>query len=497
MDPPSFNEVRAELAGANAYQIEYECVFGRSHGGRCLNLIEQTQLRRAIELLGIPQQHLDRKNIWNIVTCLVCEAHQADRNYGPKHAVEASWQRELPHINFSLRRPPSPNSFCSSRSPTPQRRRQTGATMPLAPSMPWTPQRPPPSTTASDSRTFLTPPNLDLQATGHERSSSAPDIFVQGPHETTAEENERSTDESSSEISVDSSAPDTAESVQTPETELSSISTIAPESPSQQRQRRRMAIPGTSSAAQEGFVEGEATSWAPWTIRSEVRSLMLQPLPKPRDKGCIYVVQHIDSQHVKIGITMRSFRDRLQELSRDHQCKFDERSSYHLPGIPYIQLLRLEKLVHSDLAYFRRNLRVRNGGTFRTYTEWFAVDIGTAQRTVSLWWEIMCKTRMEPGCELNADIHDQLTSSTAFDVEIVDAADRAHSWAQANSDHGARLQLWTDLLLSTGNTCNEAFSWTWWLTGCVCIWVVLQALGVPSQVANVGCLVLAAWPNKR
>jgi hypothetical protein len=259
-----------------------------------------------------------------------------------------------------------------------------------------------------------------------------------------------------------------------------------PSSPLAERSRRTPYSTGT-------FVPGDAASWAPWTIRSEVRALILESLPKPNDKGCIYVVQDLETQHVKIGMTVRPFRTRLSEISRDHKRKLDEKNAWHLPGIPYIQLLRLEALVHADLAYFQRNLQLSTRGARRTHREWFNVDMATAQRTVRLWRDVMRTIALEPGNELNGDIVDDLHSSPAFDVDMTsDGILDAQAWSQANTDHNQRIQMWTGLLLSKTGRRQTADSrrMTWWVAGCVVVWLLPDLLGLSTKVAFIASAVL-------
>ncbi|KXL50454.1 MAG: hypothetical protein FE78DRAFT_233630 [Acidomyces sp. 'richmondensis'] len=485
MEIPSFREVQSELAGANANQTEYRCVFAEPHESRCLNLIEKSRLEKAIELLRTPQQDLNRKDIWDIVTYLVCEAHQEKRNYRPKHTVEMKWQREFPKIQLGSPRPKASNSLCSSRGGTPPRRRQSGTS---------TPQCSTPETTSDGSRELLAPSIFNIQETDHQRSVRASEMFVQGPQESIAEANEEPADEFDMVMSSEVFTLDTSEIARNREAEAQSVSNIAHESPLQQR-KRKTAISSPLPAQQEGFFKGPAASWAPWTIRSEVRSLLLEPLPKPRDRGSIYVVQDVNFQYVKIGITMDPFSERLKNLRKEHCNRITEDNSYHIPGIPYTQLLRLEKLVHKDLAFFQRTLRLRKGEAYKTHREWFAVDMSTAKTTIHMWWDIMCKTRIEPGCEIDKTARENLMSSAAFDVDMAQLTDQTQSWAEANEDHESRFQLWKTLLLSTGSKSQDEFSWAWWLKGGLFVWMVLRAFEVPGQVAFVGCIILAAWLN--
>ncbi|GAB7325607.1 hypothetical protein MBLNU13_g09596t2 [Cladosporium sp. NU13] len=52
--------------------------------------------------------------------------------------------------------------------------------------------------------------------------------------------------------------------------------------------------------------------------------------------------------------------------------------------IPFAPLLRLEKLVHTDLKYFQRHLSTKKNN--RTQHEWFEVDFSEAKQTAEFWF---------------------------------------------------------------------------------------------------------------
>ncbi|KAK4544063.1 hypothetical protein LTR36_004561 [Oleoguttula mirabilis] len=255
---------------------------------------------------------------------------------------------------------------------------------------------------------------------------------------------------------------------------------------------RSTAIRRRTSSSADGFTAGEASSWALWTVRTEVRALVLEPLPKPNDKGCIYVVEDVATKrHVKIGMTMRPFRTRLAEIARTHKRSLDETNAWHLPGISYIQLLRLEALVHADLAQYQRNLSVRNSSNRRVHREWFEVDKATAQKTVRMWWDIMCNIGIKPGMELEPVVCEALNSSPAFDVDMADEANGDQADTDSHAEHTERIRMWTDLLLLRQRHAAwwGSSSGAKWIMGCALLWMLPELMGLPP---NVGYILQAA-----
>jgi hypothetical protein len=203
----------------------------------------------------------------------------------------------------------------------------------------------------------------------------------------------------------------------------------------------------------QDFYPGPASTSAPWTIRGDTLELFLKPLPKPRPRhegrGTIYVVpivQEGEASIVKIGRTKRSSRRRISEIPGQQGQLLQEGSKTVLPGVPLLQLERLEKLVHQELAFFQRI--PRNG---RKHREYFEVDISVAQRSMLRWWNAMQNLGLEHARELDPSVIDAIRNHPALDLEMSDsnaiAADST-LWSSLNSDHVRREAIW-DLVLQS------------------------------------------------
>ncbi|EMC93517.1 hypothetical protein BAUCODRAFT_244346 [Baudoinia panamericana UAMH 10762] len=456
------------------------------------------------------------KRVKDIIALLVCEEHQCNKSYTYKDAVRDKWQSEFPEFDFKLLTR-SRYSLSSSRGSTP-----AGASpnTPLTrspsfrstPPTSLTPSRSEQQTPVSGSNSRQVPLSSDDQqhsGSGMSQQQTSdtglrllpPPRFAlpvsvgEGPTVSGPIHDELPQQTQDEMVGVEAEPGNNANDVFQP-TPVDGRSTDPVPRVEQEVTSSRRSSRGNRAPSSRGvFRPGDASSWSPWTIRSEVRSLILEPLPKPRDKGCLYIIQNARRTHVKIGYTMRPFRTRLQEIARDVGVPLDLDNPWHLSGIPHLQLLRLEALVHADLAFFQRDLIIGMGSTRRTRREWFEVEMADAQRTVRLWWDIMRKIRMEPGVEIDPSACEALTSSSAFDVSMSGVADQATPFADVNNDHNGRIEMWTQLLLSrrtSGHLRTESI--LKWLGGCVLVLGLPTLLGVDTAAAStLSFFLVAVW----
>lgn len=200
-------------------------------------------------------------------------------------------------------------------------------------------------------------------------------------------------------------------------------------------------------AVPQGFSLGSASTWSPWSLRCEVLALLWEPLPSPKSKGSIYAVEVDTADHgpmVKIGYTTRDVKVRLREIAREHQQPINLDTPIRRSHIPILQLQRLEKLVHTDLAFFQRNLEVHRGRVHKTHGEYFAVDLKTAENTIDMWRDIIEDLGLEPGTEVDRHIIKNVEGHIAQAMEHAGASATAEPemWTRLNADHARRENLW-------------------------------------------------------
>jgi hypothetical protein len=170
-------------------------------------------------------------------------------------------------------------------------------------------------------------------------------------------------------------------------------------------------------------------------------------MAKPESKGSIYAVEVADTPYVKIGITTRKkVSIRLEEIEATHEQRLRISSAKKIGGIPLLELYRLEKLVHADLAFFQRTLTVQKATHRRTHREYFKVDLATAERTIRMWLMIMKSIGLESGTETDLSIKDSVEDS----IRDIDAPPAGASpadnnewwWKTVNTNHEQRLKIW-------------------------------------------------------
>jgi hypothetical protein len=416
---PSFREVQEALGGSNAV-LKYNCVTEK-YQKRCMTPLDSNRIEEARRL--ITKDVLVRRDIWDVVNLLLCDEHLT-WNY--KNKVENIWKLELHEVDFSGNRHHFPYASPSSEKSIALGTSQHGSPSP--------PPRPPLSTLARDSQVPLQRSGQPEAADQRDESNSAPAIRI---YDTNKAAGRRFKPQHPSLEETEDFANGR------PHTPSRDDFLEAQKTASPLAQRGGLDPPHQHVVAQPSsdgeFIPGDAYSWAPQAIVCGVKELLFEPLPKPNDLGCIYVVQDAKvphPPHVKIGITVQSWGKRLKDLQREHNRELNMKTADAIGGIPYIQLVRLEKLVHADLAFFQRSLQVVVDGKKKTRQEWFAIDLPTAYDTMRLWWDVLQKYYQEDWAELDTrEIRKALNRVGTIDRRLTEG-----QWLRENTNHGARLE---------------------------------------------------------
>lgn len=451
MTRTSFAVLQAAFEGHDGIG-DFRCI-ATPRGDACENELEPEQKADAKRLLRRQKSDLDLDELRDIINCVLCSDHQT--TFTHKGKVQDLWCKEFPNHDFKSRRSLSPYNKNPNLVST-RRRRSSNLSSSNAP--------PTPSTTASDSLAPHTtpPPQPDFHSARHERSMSTPDrystpviierndrppIVVEPPDALDSEEDDSPSVRRSSRarpshhttqslpvlpaLNEMAAAADESTSP-TEDPEIIAVGAPLAEGP--------QPVGGAFDTQANDFMTGDVSTWAPWRIRSEVLSTLLEPIPTADKKGTVYAVKVTSRPYVKIGYTTRDVSTRLREIIRDHGEQLDIGGAYCLPHrLPLLQLMRLEALVHADLAYFQRDLR-----GVRKHREYFEVDIIRAQRSIIFWWSVMQDIGLEPGKELDTEVVKAITESSALDIETTDdnIAAEPELWHQLNADYRQREHKW-------------------------------------------------------
>lgn len=465
---PTFEEVKLRFRN-DPNQIAFDCLVKKTHFVGCCPL-EAAQVNNASSILT-SDRDVCFKDVWNVIACLVCVEHQSGKTYKYKKQVMAQWQLELRLEGTPSRMPPSPYSRCS----TPKSSRRSR-------SSPASASSPDPS---SSQRLQASSHQLSAPPVSLRRSVSAPET---SPHQVATNDAAASANED-----VDmNDDPFTTPAIQTeasdPERPLH-LSAVPSDDVTTTPPSRRSS---RATSRTRSFVPGAASSLPLWRIRQDVRALLFEPLPSPKAEGILYAVESPQHHKVKIGYTMaRHFRDRLRGLEAQYGRIFGKPS--YLPGIPYVQLLRLEKLVHADLARYQCDYHISfsRGSGCRTHREWFDVDLKTAEKTMQFWWSAMRHMRLEPGRKLGQPVEDRLNIDGAmFDVTEKNTAGQFGDYR----DHERTLSLWNDLLqLSIRDPKTTPITSQSLLLGVVALVCGLWILPSSDYLVKSTTLIFAAW----
>ena len=221
----------------------------------------------------------------------------------------------------------------------------------------------------------------------------------------------------------------------------------APKSKPQRQKRTRENTP----QFEPGFYEGDSSSSSPSTIRSAVEELLLKRIPPPDGFGTIYALQVLNSapSMVKIGITYKTLKQRTTQLTRDHGHEFNPANRVFRLSVRSLELERLEKLVHADLAFFQRILRVKHSnGNITNHFEYFQITPALAQKTIDTWIEITRNVGPVPNVELLGNIFRSLHADPDAHVDSAGELDSPDSWEEPNKDHDRKLRVWKKYLVT-------------------------------------------------
>ncbi|KAK4891214.1 hypothetical protein LTR27_010151 [Elasticomyces elasticus] len=262
------------------------------------------------------------------------------------------------------------------------------------------------------------------------------------------------------------------------------------------RQKRNTSTGKKLIPTEEGYQRGESSTWTPETIHDDVCALISAPIPSPRQTGALCFYEDPDSCHIKIGYTMDSPAKRFSTIKkRSKRDQLNKATRQFITGIPYLQLLRLEKLVHADLARYQRDLHIhiRTTNKWTTEREWFAVDIDHARKTANFWLNFIRKNRIEPGTEISDEMRDALLpSDCAGDAAkvVTGQANAKDAWQAVHDSGEVRLLFWKKLLPMSRHQGRALL----WAVGCVVAAVVPQILAIPSWLAAaLSVSLLVAW----
>ena len=480
----TFGEVK-ELYADNNVPQGLKCI-ATPNGTRCDKDLSGDQILNLRDILNHALERMTLDEVRDVINCVICVDHQKGRNYRHKDKVQQKWNAEFPDLDFSRRRSRSRLSLSSGKS-TPRRTSRSS----VSPSHASTGRTP--SSTRIGISTWLgePPPQLQL-GSRHMRSASAPEsrVFDQ-PEAVSASSPAIHINDSIAELEEDGpeSPLATRGRPQNPNPFINQTEAFAegtdhsprqrPASGSSLQARRELREPVRTPEVEQaappstsGFENGEASAWAPWTIRSEVQDLVLLSMPHPDLQGSIYVVQVRNTERsiVKIGITYQQYKTRIGQVAQQHQQSFNMDTAFHRPGIPSLQLERLEKLVHADLAYYQRNWRVRTDRSFKTHHEYFEVDMKVAQLTVDLWRDIIDNLGLKAGVTLDRSLFKSLNADPDTGVHASNDADPATTWRRLNEDDNRRMELWRKHLLRRSHLVVRVI---WWALGGFIMWAIL------------------------
>lgn len=387
--------------------------------------LECDRKQMAKGLLGENDVNLSGKAVWDILVLLLCRACQFTRRQ--EKNIRAEWRRNMCEFDFDFRRYRSPHSL------TP--RRSSGL-------MANTAARESQSLSGSNlTRTVDDVPASPTVAALERRTARG---FPGGPHHTPQR---RTNDNHYTDLSSEIEPPHQVEHEECTTLELFSL----PGSWPMEEEHGRTACP-VPDLQYDPFRPGNASKLAPWVLRAETRKMLFEPLREPanRRQGSIYAVQVIGTPCVKIGLTRQvRERNRLKEINvgikKERGMELDIAGARWIEGIPSAQLDRLEKLVHSDLAFCQHDLPFGTPTKTRNHQEYFRVDVVTAYDTIKLWHRIMRDLRIEVGTSVDSRIKEavrEYVEDAYAPFTELDYSDAAR-WTTVNYDHPRRISSWT------------------------------------------------------
>lgn len=461
----TFAEVR-NLCLTSETAFKFHCLALPSHK-QCAEELEASQVIAVTVIFHKSLEDLNVKDIREIIDCLICREHQKHGNIRSK--IERGWTAEFPNLDFAGKRGRSRYSLTptSSARSTPVKQLANGQSNSMRQS-PLTPESATarmgsPSTHSEDSipQIFLSPD--DSLPVRLQRSLSAPEPSS-GPipidpllASVYTAEGQDASPQNTSDLRSDTQLPGDATILQADAVETLSpddpVANTRARTPSNTRREPRGAARGRAlgpSVHQDGFHLGIAHDWAPWTIRSRVLELLHEGLPGPKDQARLYVARintGSTQRYVKIGKTGRPIETRMKEIRDQHHVDVDDKSVWPTVAMPVAQAMRLEALVHADLAFFQRILCVTKDKRTMHHVEYFELSQQEAWETVNMWLAIMTGPGMRPGEAVSRDFDEGIRkcSTMCENTESLDKDAEAEEWIKLNEDHKLRREVWDQL----------------------------------------------------
>ncbi|QIX00870.1 hypothetical protein AMS68_006387 [Peltaster fructicola] len=453
---PSFSQTQAEFLED---EITIRKCIATPHGKECGNLLTAQRQRIAASVITQDAATLELHDIRTIITLLLCEHCQKNNNHRHKNKLADKWQSEFPAIDLGIiewRK--DEYSLSRSATPTTTPRRTSSNTVSTESSARSAldvdaPDAYEVSPTPSARRARRERPHNSVQAArrpplrpGHidRRTSSVQEhVAVDGVDPSAVSQalnvvatSDRSFDDSNS------GAADTA-----------TADEPMPDAPP---------VPIVSAGP---FFPGSAARWTPEMIIDNVENLLTSNIPAA-NRGAIYAFQQLDGPHIKIGYTTQSCSARRTQISDASGIKLLQSKYVWRANIELRLLLRLEKLVHADLAYAQRNLRIVGAAnTRKTQHEWFEVDYDTASQSIDFWYDVV--HHQDDVVKL-----DDTIDRSSFAVEDGDDP------RIVNADHARRLQYWKKrIIIPQAHSLEDTLKW---MTGCGILGLIPVVINIPD-----------------
>lgn len=440
---------------------DHQCI-GKAGRGTCQQVIKDDGILEDLRIIfAKPVEALGPEDVQGVIWSLLCPKHFENQ----RKTIEAQWQTALPDFPGDSRSPQLNGSTPGTwRSPTISRqpsevnstsRQSSEHRLPLPGSGGNDALTAADADITSSVQTESHIPNLEIIETGLVSESRSVEDLIQD-------------------------TPSDDECVDFGHRQCLPVTSVKRNLFGAQKENRRTSSVNTSDktkSVHNRFVKGQRSNWAPQKIKNEVAMLFLASLPIEKSSGTLYLFKAKHSGHVKIGYTLGEWMKRRTGIQSKSDIDLDENTSHIIEGIPFAVLLRLEKLVHADLAYFQRDLPT---SPTRAQHEWFEIDFAKAQETAEFWYE---KMKM-PHAFLDPSIY----------VASSEEQDRAN-WADLHQNRTQRIEDWRksikhptvfqSLWMAFCSSCKI------WLTGFVAVF--LGAMLDRSRTMDGAWLLVILW----
>ena len=435
---------------------EYRCI-AKQTSGQCKNSITDVGiLREAKSILSKPCADIMLDEYRNVIRSLMCTTANHPKQ---KEQIESQW------ISRSAELPSDTGSLCFP-GPSPRQREIDPQDLPgdVIRSLAFNSRQEYTTNVENDGFAFYEQPRGSSAAFGpadaHSRTNNVPNDDASRTRQVLDE-----TDQSG----------------------LSDLERISSESPSASRSSRQPAsLMGSGErrpSERDLFKPGQGYDWPPEKIRHEVIKLFNASLPTQKTSGSLYLIKAQGSGHVKIGYTLGDWQDRKSDIETKSGIHLDDRVAFEIRGLSFAVLLRLEKLVHTELSHYQRDLQLKK--KTRAQHEWFEIEFQQAVDTAHFWLEKIST----PGATLRQDF--QFAEGSQEDWKN----DESHSF---HRDHKMRRQMWQAAMeLPPRPTCWEYLEQKWrdvgrlWFAGSVVIG--LASMVDPSMAVTVSGLLFVLW----